>query len=99
MASSQPNQDEQAWERRLAKRTDTVNMMKELEVYRLMTSVSEAHPDAVGEVPRTPDPRDRSLSKRQWEDKVFKWKKDMYTYCEDHGYQVHRPAPRDVDAE
>ena len=88
MASSQPNQDEQAWERRLAKRTDAVNRMKQLEIYRLMSEADD------GGAPRTPDPRDRSLSKRQWEDNVFKWKKDMYTYCEDHGYQVHR-----VDAE
>ena len=93
MASSQPNQDERAWERRLAKRRDCVNRMKQLEVYRLMSEADD------GGAPRTPDPRDRSLSKRHWEATVAKWKKDMYTYCEDHGYQVHRPAPRHVDAE
>ena len=91
-AGVEVNQDKQEWEQRVERRTYAVSLMKNTDLYRLASMVAAIEGD--DGAPRTPDPRDRSTSKRVWEAKVWKWKADMHTFCEDHGYKQRR-----VDAE
>ena len=85
--ASQLNQDSQLWARRLEKRTSAVQRMKTLEIYSLVSMVRTREGDWDG-APRTPDPEDRSVSKRAWESKVCEWKTEMYAYCEAHGIRL-----------
>ena len=82
--ASQLNQDQDLWTRRMGRRTDAVHRMKNLEIYKLVSMVRMIGGDAGA--PRTPNPEDRSLSKRHWEKTVFQWRKEQYTYCNDRGY-------------
>jgi len=66
-----PEASNEDWERRLQKRHNIVALIKETPEYRAF-SAHRAGPRRAAL--RTPSPNDRSVSKRQWEDKVQKWR-------------------------
>lgn len=66
-----PEASEEDWQRRLQKRHNIVAATKETPEYRAFSSASfRARRAAL----RTPSPNDRSVSKRQWEEKIHKWR-------------------------
>mmetsp|Transcript_67707 Transcript_67707/g.128870 ORF Transcript_67707/g.128870 Transcript_67707/m.128870 type:complete len:248 (-) Transcript_67707:583-1326(-) len=66
-----PDASKEDWERRLQKRHNIVALIKETPEYQAF-SAHRAGPRRAAL--RTPSPNDRSVSKRQWEDKVQKWR-------------------------
>ena len=65
------NKPEEDWQLRLQKRRSLVVSIKETPVYQAASALRErSHQTAL----RTPSPDDRSVSKRQWEEKVMKWR-------------------------
>ena len=59
------NADDDEWEKRKKKRTYLVKMMKRSESYQKLLIKREA--DGSADTPRTPDPEDRTITKRNWE--------------------------------
>eukprot|EP00930_Biecheleria_cincta_P049397 TRINITY_DN34609_c0_g1_i1.p1 TRINITY_DN34609_c0_g1~~TRINITY_DN34609_c0_g1_i1.p1 ORF type:complete len:253 (-),score=49.19 TRINITY_DN34609_c0_g1_i1:81-839(-) len=75
-----PPASEEEWETRIAKREKEVGTIKALKSYKLYVEVfppSERSP----EDPETPDPRDRSISKRMWKWNVEKWRLLLKSRC------------------
>jgi len=70
-ARTLPEASEEDWQRRLQKRHDIVAIIKETTEYQAF-SAHRGKPRRAAL--RTPSPNDRSVSKRQWEDKVQKWR-------------------------
>lgn len=68
-----PKASEEDWQRRLQKRHGIVALIKESPEYHAFA----AHRNGsrrTASMARTPSPNDRSISKRQWEEKVQKWR-------------------------
>mmetsp|Transcript_101038 Transcript_101038/g.184363 ORF Transcript_101038/g.184363 Transcript_101038/m.184363 type:complete len:239 (+) Transcript_101038:80-796(+) len=66
-----PEASEEDWQRRLQKRHNIVATVKETPEYQAFS----AHRGATRRATlRTPSPNDKSVSKRQWEEKVHKWR-------------------------
>jgi len=66
-----PEASEEDWQRRLRKRNSIVAAVKETPEY---SAFSAQRRDSRRAALRTPSPDDRSVSKRQWEEKIQKWR-------------------------
>ena len=64
------------WAERVRKRIICIELIKASDLYLTPWSASTQEP-----IPTTPDPYDRSKSKRVWERGIQKWKKEL---------QIHR---------
>jgi hypothetical protein len=75
-----PFATDEEWEQRITKREKEVDTIKSLQSYRLYIEVFP--PEARGqEDPKTPDPRDRTVSKRMWKWNVEKWRLQLKSRC------------------
>lgn len=73
-ARTLPEASEEDWQRRLEKRHNIVAAIKDTPEY-LFLAANRAGARSSGL--RTPRPNDRSVSKRQWEDQVHKWRTSL----------------------
>eukprot|EP00747_Dinoflagellata_sp_TGD_P169220 gnl/TRDRNA2_/TRDRNA2_197634_c0_seq1.p1 gnl/TRDRNA2_/TRDRNA2_197634_c0~~gnl/TRDRNA2_/TRDRNA2_197634_c0_seq1.p1 ORF type:complete len:244 (-),score=45.13 gnl/TRDRNA2_/TRDRNA2_197634_c0_seq1:138-869(-) len=75
-----PPASDEEWDQRIAKREKEVETIKSLQSYRLYI---EAFPPELrsADDPRTPDPRDRTVSKRMWKWNVEKWRLQLKSRC------------------
>mmetsp|Transcript_44939 Transcript_44939/g.83998 ORF Transcript_44939/g.83998 Transcript_44939/m.83998 type:complete len:237 (-) Transcript_44939:169-879(-) len=75
-----PYATDEEWDQRIAKREKEVETIKSLQSYRLYIEVFP--PDKRGDDdPKTPDPRDRTVSKRMWKWNVEKWRLQLKSRC------------------
>mmetsp|Transcript_91152 Transcript_91152/g.162282 ORF Transcript_91152/g.162282 Transcript_91152/m.162282 type:complete len:237 (+) Transcript_91152:88-798(+) len=75
-----PPASEEEWETRICKREKEVSTIKALQSYRLYVEVfPRGHRSE--EDPHTPDPRDRSISKRMWKWNVERWRLLLKSRC------------------
>ena len=70
---ARPNLCDREWQRRLEKRTTAVQIVKMRPLYVQALGTPGARP-------LTPDPGDRSCSKRTWEHRYVEWKKALVEY-------------------
>jgi len=71
-----PPATEAEWELRIAKREKEVETIKSLPSYKLYCDILP--PDLRGDGdPKTPDPRDRNVSKRMWKWTVERWRLEL----------------------
>merc|ERR1719221_1833168 len=78
-----PNQDDAQWAVRLQTRNGGVAIIKASPEYRMMQESYHAERRRNGRAqprPRTPDPYNRKLSKRQWETEVKVWRHAVKKY-------------------
>lgn len=75
-----PPATEEEWETRIAKREKEVMTIKSLQSYRLYAEVFP-HDKRGDDEPKTPDPRDRTVSKRMWKWNVEKWRLQLKGRC------------------
>lgn len=75
-----PPASEEEWETRTSKREKEVATIKALPSYRLYVEVFPPGKRAE-EDPDTPDPRDRTISKRMWKWNVEKWRLLLKSRC------------------
>eukprot|EP00927_Polykrikos_kofoidii_P042268 TRINITY_DN36139_c0_g1_i1.p1 TRINITY_DN36139_c0_g1~~TRINITY_DN36139_c0_g1_i1.p1 ORF type:complete len:160 (+),score=33.96 TRINITY_DN36139_c0_g1_i1:107-586(+) len=75
-----PYATDEQWETRIAKREKEVETIKSLQSYRLYIEVFP-HCDRGPDDPQTPDPRDRTVSKRMWKWNVEKWRLQLKSRC------------------
>jgi len=74
-----PEASEEVWQHREDKRRKIVEMVKASDAYQLL----ESHRRKPGgraagaSAPRSPDPSDRSISKRKWETSIAAWKAEL----------------------
>ena len=66
-----PEVPEAEWTRRIQKRSEAIVRIKKIEEY---TAVPVAFR------PKTPDPKDRAVSKRDWETSVQRWRSELNCY-------------------
>jgi len=76
-----PPASEEEWETRISKREKEVATIKALQSYRLYVEVFPRGEFRSEEDPSTPDPRDRSISKRMWKWNVEKWRLLLKSRC------------------
>lgn len=71
---------EEDWQRRVEKRSISITAGKDTSEYR---SYVQARPRITRRPsePRTPDPRDRSISKRGWDEEVRLWRVALRQWC------------------
>lgn len=75
-----PPATDEEWETRIAKREKEVATIKSLQSYRLYVEVFP--PGKRGDDdPKTPDPCDRTVSKRMWKWNVEKWRLQLKSRC------------------
>merc|ERR1719210_2251032 len=71
---SLPEASEEDWLRRIEKRKAAVMVVKASQEYKVHRE-SASQKELLGlPVPRTPDPTDRTVSKRRWEEEVRLWR-------------------------
>merc|ERR1719440_2332086 len=75
-----PYATDEEWEQRIQKREKEVETIKSLQSYRLYIEVFP-HDQRGDEDPKTPDPRDRTVSKRMWKWNVEKWRLQLKSRC------------------
>lgn len=75
-----PFATDEEWEQRIAKREKEVETIKSLTSYRLYIEVFP-HEKRSEDDPKTPDPRDRTVSKRMWKWNVEKWRLQLKSRC------------------
>lgn len=75
-----PYATDEEWDQRIAKREKEVETIKSLQSYRLYIEVFP-HDKRGDDDPKTPDPRDRSVSKRMWKWNVEKWRLLLKSRC------------------
>merc|ERR1719150_1389373 len=75
-----PPATDDVWEARIAKREKEVVTIKSLQSYRLYVEVFP-HDKRGNDDPKTPDPRDRTVSKRMWKWNVEKWRLQLKSRC------------------
>jgi hypothetical protein len=71
-----PPASEEEWQRRATKRTAAVEQIKSSAEYKAFKMHHARTPSATP-APRTPDPTDRTISKRAWESGVMKWRTEI----------------------
>lgn len=77
-----PPATDEEWDQRIAKREKEVETIKLLQSYRLyIDAIPKASRTEGDDEPRTPDPRDRSISKRMWKWNVEKWRLELKGRC------------------
>ena len=79
-ARSSPAASEEDWQRRLAHRTTGVLAVKDTSVYLDCVRLDETLGGAVRVRPATPDPSDRSISKRTWEQGMMAWRRSLAAF-------------------
>jgi len=80
-----PEATEEEWQHRVEVREKSVAISKETAVYQWYSSLKPREKRANGE-PMTPDPRDRTVSKRRWKYLVQCWRTSMHSmYIEEEG--------------
>mmetsp|Transcript_46781 Transcript_46781/g.130238 ORF Transcript_46781/g.130238 Transcript_46781/m.130238 type:complete len:299 (-) Transcript_46781:102-998(-) len=77
---SPPDADEEAWRRRTDKRRLSVMACKATPEYCAYSRARARAERQAGE-PQTPDPLDRSVSKRQWDEEVRLWRAALRKWC------------------
>mmetsp|Transcript_7680 Transcript_7680/g.16889 ORF Transcript_7680/g.16889 Transcript_7680/m.16889 type:complete len:331 (-) Transcript_7680:19-1011(-) len=65
---------EEDWQRRIDKRRSAISNFKETADYKEYSTARDEGDESAMQVPRTPDPDDRELSKRTWESQVAGWR-------------------------
>jgi len=75
-----PWASDEEWEQRISKREKEVATIKSLQSYRLYIEVFP-HDKRNEDDPKTPDPRDRTVSKRMWKWNVEKWRLQLKSRC------------------
>merc|ERR1712232_476935 len=75
-----PYATDEEWETRIAKREKEVQTIKSLQSYRLYVEVFPRGERAEDD-PKTPDPADRTVSKRMWKWNVEKWRLQLKSRC------------------
>jgi len=75
-----PYATDEEWEQRIQKREKEVETIKSLQSYRLYIEVFP-HDKRGDDDPKTPDPRDRTVSKRMWKWNVEKWRLQLKSRC------------------
>jgi len=75
-----PFATDEEWEQRIQKREKEVETIKSLQSYRLYIEVFP-HDKRGDDDPKTPDPRDRTVSKRMWKWNVEKWRLQLKSRC------------------
>lgn len=75
-----PFATEEEWRQRIAKREKEVETIKSLQSYRLYIEVFP-HDKRGHDEPKTPDPRDRTVSKRTWKWNVERWRLQLKSRC------------------
>mmetsp|Transcript_136004 Transcript_136004/g.290739 ORF Transcript_136004/g.290739 Transcript_136004/m.290739 type:complete len:232 (+) Transcript_136004:173-868(+) len=75
-----PPATDEEWETRIAKREKEVVTIKSLQSYRLYVEVFP-HDKRGDDDPKTPDPHDRTVSKRMWKWNVEKWRLQLKSRC------------------
>jgi len=75
-----PFATDEEWDQRIQKREKEVETIKSLQSYRLYIEVFP-HDERGEEDPKTPDPRDRTVSKRMWKWNVEKWRLQLKSRC------------------
>lgn len=75
-----PYATDEEWEQRISKREKEVETIKSLQSYRLYIEVFP-HSARGDDDPKTPDPRDRTVSKRMWKWNVEKWRLQLKSRC------------------
>lgn len=75
-----PFATDEEWEQRIQKREKEVETIKALQSYRLYIEVFP-HDQRSDDDPKTPDPRDRTVSKRMWKWNVEKWRLQLKSRC------------------
>eukprot|EP00973_Karenia_brevis_P095469 12427481-Karenia_brevis.AAC.1 len=75
--------DDAEWERRLRKRWDGIAAVQKhgLYVEIMLKCITGQRSEELR--PNTPNPRDRSVSKRNWEASMIQWRKDLYSFNQD----------------
>ena len=80
-ARSAPAASEEDWQRRLAHRTTGVVAVKDTTIYLDCLRLDETLGGAVRVRPTTPDPSDRSISKRNWEQGMMAWRRSLAVFA------------------
>merc|ERR1712228_856683 len=75
-----PYATDEEWETRIAKREKEVQTIKSLQSYRLYVEVFPRGERGEDD-PKTPDPADRTVSKRMWKWNVEKWRLQLKSRC------------------
>mmetsp|Transcript_14174 Transcript_14174/g.42210 ORF Transcript_14174/g.42210 Transcript_14174/m.42210 type:complete len:222 (-) Transcript_14174:152-817(-) len=75
-----PPATDEEWETRIAKREKEVVTIKSLQSYRMYLEVFP-HDKRGDDDPKTPDPRDKTVSKRMWKWNVEKWRLQLKSRC------------------
>jgi len=75
-----PPATDEEWETRIQKREKEVVTIKSLQSYRLYVEVFPHDKRSDGD-PKTPDPHDRTVSKRMWKWNVEKWRLQLKSRC------------------
>lgn len=86
-----PPATEEEWQHRQEKRERQVRNVKNHADYLAFTKAREEEKEHLNQ-PRTPNPRDREISKRQWEYQVQQWRAHLSRWCADRGI-VHDTVP------
>merc|ERR1719502_704199 len=73
-----PEASEEDWERRREMRAKAISIVKSTAEYQWYESRASR-----GERPRTPDPADRTVSKRRWKYDVEMWRTELRRLCSD----------------
>jgi len=82
-----PPASEEEWQRRISKRRAVVSNVKETPEYKAMADSRGAGEHSGSPAPTTPDPNDRTISKRRWESEVMQWRTAVRQW----------PAPEDAN--
>lgn len=82
-----PEPSEHDWPRKLAKRREAVAAVKRTPEYKEARSHGLRDASNV-DLPLTPDPTDKTLSKRKWEDGVQAWRRNLKRHAEVHQQEI-----------
>merc|ERR1719343_130374 len=75
-----PYATDEEWVARISKREKEVQTIKSLQSYRLYVEVFPRGERGEDD-PKTPDPSDRTVSKRMWKWNVEKWRLQLKSRC------------------
>jgi hypothetical protein len=75
-----PWASDEEWQQRISKREKEVATIKSLQSYRLYIEVFP-HDKRCDDDPKTPDPCDKTVSKRMWKWNVEKWRLQLKSRC------------------
>ena len=80
-ARPSPAASEEDWERRIAHRTTGVLAVKDTSIYLDCLRLDDSLGGAIRHRPLTPDPSDRSISKRNWEQGMMAWRRSLAVFA------------------